>query len=227
MVDKKEEKDKILVVEDQRDTSLILTALLKKHNYTVKTAKNGVEALEILKKFHPHVILADWTMPEMDGVELCNILKSKEEYKSIYYIILTGRATLRDIIEGLDTGADDFLTKPTENQELLARIRTGIRITKLQEELKKAEHDKALVQLAFSTGHQINNPLASLLLSLENIKEELDEESFKKIKDDFEIVEKAAERIRESVNAFINLKNPKLTNYTSDTQMLDIENKQE
>jgi len=97
----------------------------------------------------------------------------KEEYKTIYYIILTARATLRDLVEGLETGADDFLVKPTENQELLARIRAGIRITKLQEELKLAEHNKALVEMAFTTGHNINNPLASLILSIENLKNEV------------------------------------------------------
>ncbi len=217
-----EKKDKILVVEDEQDTKYILETLLKRSGYEIRTANNGLEALEVLQNFKPHVILADWTMPLMDGVELCDRLRKEEEYKSIYYIILTARGTLRDKIEGLDTGADDFLVKPTDNQELLARIRTGIRITKLQEELREAEHNKALVEMAFTAGHQINNPLASLSLSVENIKQELDEKEFAKIQDDIEIIEEAIKRIKNAADALKNLQNPKLTDYASGKQMLDL-----
>jgi DNA-binding response OmpR family regulator len=215
-------KDKILLVEDEEDTKMVLTRLLRKSGYEVETAKNGYEALEVLKRFKPHIILADWTMPEMDGVELLNILRNKEEYKSIYYIILTARATLRDKIEGLDTGADDFLVKPTDNQELLARIRAGIRITKLQQELKEAEHNKALVEMAFTTGHQINNPLASLTLSLENLKSELTPEEIEKIRDEIAIMEESVKRIKKAVDSLIHLKDPELTNYTDGTHMLKL-----
>ncbi len=216
------DKDRVLIVEDEKDTSFILTTLLKRANYEVRNATNGVIALEVLKEFKPHVILADWTMPELDGVTLCDILKKDDEFKSIYYIILTARASLRDKVEGLDTGADDFLVKPTDNQELLARIRAGVRITKLQEELKQAEHNKALVEMAFTTGHQINNPLASLSLSLENIKSELPQEQLAAISDDIDIMEKSVERIKNAVDALKKLKNPRLTNYTSDTKMVDL-----
>ena len=218
-----EKKDKILVVEDEQDTKYILETLLKRSGYEIRTANNGLEALEVLQNFKPHVILADWTMPLMDGVELCDRLRKEEEYKSIYYIILTARGTLRDKIEGLDTGADDFLVKPTDNQELLARIRTGIRITKLQEELREAEHNKALVEMAFTAGHQINNPLASLSLSVENIKQELDEKEFAKIQDDIEIIEEAIKRIKNAADSLKNLQNPKLTDYASGKQMLDLD----
>ncbi len=218
-----EKKDKILVVEDEQDTKYILETLLKRSGYEIRTANNGLEALEVLQNFKPHVILADWTMPLMDGVELCDRLRKEEEYKSIYYIILTARGTLRDKIEGLDTGADDFLVKPTDNQELLARIRTGIRITKLQEELREAEHNKALVEMAFTAGHQINNPLASLSLSVENIKQELNEKEFSKIQDDIEIIEEAIKRIKNAADSLKNLQNPKLTDYASGKQMLDLD----
>lgn len=218
-----DDKEKVLIVEDEKDTRFILETLLRRAGYDVRTAVNGVDALEVLNGFKPDVILADWTMPNMSGVELCNLLKTKEEFKSIYYIILTARATLRDKVEGLDTGADDFLVKPTDNQELLARIRTGIRITKLQEELKKAEHSKALVELASTAGHKINNPLLSIILSVDNIKSALDEDALKKIGDDLEIISEATSRINETVKLLMNLKDPKLTAYAEDTQMLDLE----
>ena len=122
------DKDKILVVEDERDTRFILEKLLTKNNFEVMTANNGQEALVALETYEPKVILADWTMPIMDGLELCNQIKNNEKHKIIYYIILTARTSLRDRVTGLDVGADDFLMKPIENQELVARIKSGIRI---------------------------------------------------------------------------------------------------
>lgn len=101
-----------------------------------KSVNNGEEALDVISEFKPAIILADWTMPKLNGIELCNIVKSKEEFKLIYFILLTARTSLKDRVEGLDTGADDYLVKPIDNQELVARIRSGIRIHNLQNELK-------------------------------------------------------------------------------------------
>jgi len=86
-----EVREKILIVEDEPDTRFILGKLLEKENYDVVVACNGVEALQKLETFYPKVIIADWTMPVMDGLELCDRIKQKEKYKSIYYIILTAR----------------------------------------------------------------------------------------------------------------------------------------
>jgi DNA-binding response OmpR family regulator len=126
-------------------------------------------------------------MPVLDGLALCNILKSDDNFKLIYFIILTARSSLKDRIMGLDVGADDFLVKPVENQELLARIRSGIRIFNLQSELKNIEHSKAVVDLACTIGHKINNPLSSLILSLKNIENELSVLDKTKYNEDFVI----------------------------------------
>ena len=80
-------KDKVLIVEDEKDTRFILEKLLSRNNYDVVSAVNGEEALEVLKTFSPKVILADWTMPVLDGLALCNILKSDDNYKLIYFIM--------------------------------------------------------------------------------------------------------------------------------------------
>lgn len=178
-------KDKILIVEDEADTRFILERLLTKNEYEVKTAENGLIALDVLENFKPKVIIADWTMPQMDGLKLCNILKGKEEYKLIYFIVLTARASLKDRVTGLDVGADDFLVKPVENQELLARIRSGVRIHNLQNELKNIEHNKALIEMACTIGHKINNPLSSLMMSVKNLQSELNEKLKDSSKEDF------------------------------------------
>lgn len=217
-----EEKDKILVVEDEEDTRFILNRLLSKNNYDVKTAENGEAALEVLKEFNPKVVLADWTMPVMDGLQLCDILKSKEETKLIYYIVLTARASLKDRVTGLDVGADDFLVKPVENQELLARIRSGVRIHNLQNELKNIEHNKALIEMAATLGHQINNPLGSLVLAVNNLQEDL-KKSKSKHDDDLFIINQSIERISKFVDTLKNLKDPSFTEYALNNQMLKLD----
>jgi sigma-B regulation protein RsbU (phosphoserine phosphatase) len=217
------EKDKILVVEDERDTRFILEKLLSKNNFEVITANNGQEALQLLETFTPKVILADWTMPIMDGLELCNQIKNSEKLKIIYYIILTARTSLRDRVTGLDVGADDFLMKPIENQELVARIRSGIRIFNLQRELKTIEHSKAVVELACTIGHKINNPLSSLKIAMNNLKESVPAKTSDHIEEDFEIMQQAIERIQTFVQQLTHLENPEIINYTDDSKMIKID----
>ncbi len=212
--------DQILVVEDEKDTRYILDKLLSKNGYEVITSINGEEALEILKKQKPKVIIADWTMPVMDGIELCKILKGNENYKLIYFIILTARASLKDRVIGLDVGADDFLVKPVDNQELLARIRSGIRIHNLQNELKSIEHNKAILEMACTIGHKINNPLSSLLLSVKNIEDELNSKEKDKFNDDFNIALQSIEKIKSLVNDLTHLQNPDLIEYAADQKMV-------
>jgi sigma-B regulation protein RsbU (phosphoserine phosphatase) len=163
-------------------------------------------------------------MPVMDGLELCKILKKNEDYKIIYFIMLTARASLKDKITGLDYGADDFIVKPIENQELLARIRTGIRIHELQNELKNIEHQKAVLQMACTIGHKINNPLGSLVMSLQNLQDELKTLTSNTFEDEFEIISKSIERIKFLANDLTNLQNPEIIDYTSTNKMIKLKN---
>ncbi|MHB9013639.1 MAG: response regulator transcription factor, partial [Ignavibacteriaceae bacterium] len=164
--------------------------------------------------------------PVMSGLELCNTIKKNEKFKSIYFIILTARASLKDRVTGLDLGADDFLVKPVQNQELLARIRSGIRIFNLQNELIKIEHNKALIEMACTIGHKINNPLSSLVVSIHNIEEEIkkiEKTEKKSFAEDFNIISQSIERIKILVNDLNHLQNPKIIDYTSDNKMLKLD----
>lgn len=215
-----ESKDKVLIVEDEKDTRFILEKLLSRNNYDVMTAVNGEEALEMLKTFSPKVILADWTMPVLDGLALCNILKADEKYKLIYFIILTARSSLKDRIMGLDIGADDFLVKPVENQELLARIRSGVRIFNLQNELRNIEHSRAVVEMACTIGHKINNPLSSLVLAIQSIENDLNDPEKKKIWEDLSVIKESSERINKFVQELIHLQNPEVIEYVDKNRMI-------
>lgn len=215
--------DKILIVEDDSDTRFILERSLAKNNFEVHTAFNGLDAVRKLDSVMPQVILADWTMPQMDGLQLCNLVKQSEKYKLIYFILLTARSSLKDRVMGLDVGADDFLVKPVENQELFARIRSGIRIYNLQKELRQTEHNKAIIEIACGIGHQINNPLTSLIATIQNLEMDLPESEQGKHKEDFQILNEAIARIRKSVEALQNIQNPEIINYIDDKRMLKID----
>ncbi len=217
------EKDKILIVEDEKDTLFILDKLLTKNGYKVYTSSNGQEALKVLDEILPDVIIADWTMPVMDGLELCNIIKKDERFKLIYFIILTARASLKDRVTGLDIGADDFLVKPVQNQELLARIRSGIRIHNLQNELKNIEHDRAIVEMACTIGHKINNPLSSLMFSVKNIHDELKSGNKSGLEEDLQLINESIERIKSLANDLVHLKNPTVIDYTSNNKMIKLD----
>lgn len=214
-------EDKILIVEDEKDSRFIYERLLTKNGYDIRTAENGDEALKVIEEYKPKIILADWTMPKLNGIELCNIIKNKEEYKLIYFILLTARTSLKDRVEGLDTGADDYLVKPIDNQELVARIRAGLRIHNLQNELKSIEHNKAIVELACTIGHQINNPLSSLKMSVESLKEVLDRKK-DGVDEDLFVIEESLKRIQEFVKALQKLQSPEIMNYALDNKMLKI-----
>ncbi|HRI46054.1 MAG TPA: response regulator [Ignavibacteriaceae bacterium] len=216
------EQDKILIVEDEKDTRFILEKLLTKNSYEVASVLNGEEAIEKLKTFKPKVIIADWTMPILDGLQLCKILKDDDATKMIYYIILTARTSLKDRVTGLDIGADDFLIKPIENQELLARIRSGIRIYNLQTEIRSIEHSKAILEMSCTIGHQINNPLSSLLMTISSIKDEIREKKIDHLEDDFKIVSQSIQRIKSLVDDLIHLQNPTTIDYTSESKMIKL-----
>ncbi|MHB1687357.1 MAG: response regulator [Ignavibacteriaceae bacterium] len=216
-------KNTILIVEDEKDTLFILDKLLTKNDFNVYTSTNGQEALKLLEEVLPEVIIADWTMPVMSGLELCNTIKKNEKFKSIYFIILTARASLKDRVTGLDLGADDFLVKPVQNQELLARIRSGIRIHNLQNELKKIEHNKALIEMACTIGHKINNPLSSLIISIHNIEDEMRKNEKKSFFEDFEVITQSIERIKVLVSDLTHLQNPEIIDYTSNSKMIKLD----
>jgi len=129
-----------LLVADDDATSLGLTqGLLRKWDYEVVLAKNGLEALAALRApGGPRLALVDWMMPEMDGPTVCRELRLKPPKAYVYIILLTAKGGKQNIVEGLESGADDYLTKPVYAGELRARLRVGLRVLELEDRLVKA-----------------------------------------------------------------------------------------
>jgi two-component system alkaline phosphatase synthesis response regulator PhoP len=113
---------KVLIVDDEPDILEIISYNLAKEGYQIQTAKNGVEALEKVPSFKPHLIVLDIMMPRMNGIEVCEHLRSKPEYNETLIIFLTAMSDESSQINGLETGADDYISKPISPKVLVSRV---------------------------------------------------------------------------------------------------------
>lgn len=124
---------RILAVDDDPMSLKLLAATLRKSGGDVLTASNGEEALKLALEHSPQVVIADWMMPEMDGLELCKALRRIDYGRNVFFLLLTGRAEEDRIVEAFDAGVDDYVVKPFNARVLLARIKGGQRVIELQE----------------------------------------------------------------------------------------------
>jgi CheY-like chemotaxis protein len=124
---------RVLIAEDDPVSRLLLQATLSKWGYEVEMCADGLKAWQILEKDDaPQLAILDWMMPGMDGVEICRRLRAKSHAKPIYLLLLTAKGLRKDIVAGLMAGADDYVTKPFDHEELRARVQVGVRIIELQ-----------------------------------------------------------------------------------------------
>ena len=127
----------VMVIEDEEAIATLLTYNLEKEGYKVKVVSNGLNAVSEVEKNKPSVIILDWMLPEISGVEICKLIRSKPEIKTIPVIMLTAKSQEEDKIKGLGAGADDYVTKPFSVPELMARVKTNMRRAPLFEETDK------------------------------------------------------------------------------------------
>ena len=141
MVDEQEIQARILIVDDHEDNIELLRARLESWGYTTESAMNGMEALRKIEESPPDLILLDVMMPQIDGMEVARRVKSNTKLPFIPIIMQTALDATEDKVEGLEAGADDYITKPIEFPELKARLRSMLRIKRLQEELEERERE--------------------------------------------------------------------------------------
>jgi diguanylate cyclase (GGDEF)-like protein len=135
---------RIFVVDDHPDNVEIINARLSSRGFVIETASNGEEALRMVRENPPQLILLDVMMPIMDGYEVCRRIKQDASLPYIPIILVTARDSTQDKVEGLDAGADDYLTKPINFPELEARVRSMLRIKRLQDELDQKNRELEL-----------------------------------------------------------------------------------
>jgi two-component system, cell cycle response regulator len=133
---------KILIAEDEVVSRRLLEKALQRMGYDVIAVENGKQALESLSQMDaPRLALLDWMMPELDGPAVCRAVRKRSEQTYVYMMLLTSKDSKEEIVVGLESGADDYLTKPFNNHELQARLRVGERILLLEDRLVEAREN--------------------------------------------------------------------------------------
>ena len=125
----------ILLVDDDHSIRLLLERTLKRQGYDVVSVAEGEEGLLNAKELRPAMIICDWVMPGISGLEVCRQVKSIPDWATTFFMLLTSLGSVEDRVKGLDVGADDFLCKPIEMNEFIARIRAGLRLHQLSQDL--------------------------------------------------------------------------------------------
>ena len=204
---------KILIADDSIVSRHLLEATLRKWGYEVTVACDGAEAWDILQRDSaPAIVILDWVMPSLTGPEVCTrvrLQQGQEPYT--YLLLLTSKSMKEDLIEGMDAGADDYITKPFDQHELQVRLRAGTRIVKLQQELRRqAAHDPLTGVLSRSKAFEMfdrelqrsireNLPLSVLLVDLDHFKNVND--TFGHLAGD-EVLREAARRLKGAVRSY-------------------------
>jgi len=172
----------VLVVDDDQRNVRLIESILKGSGYRVLKAYNGEEALQVVETEHPDLLVLDVMMPRVSGFELCQQLKGRYETRLLPVIMVTALNALEDKVQALEYGADDFLTKPINKLELLAKVRSVLRVKALQDEVerRKSEIEAANHQLVRMQGfkesmmqmvvHDLKNPLASIMGNIQLIQ---------------------------------------------------------
>jgi DNA-binding response OmpR family regulator len=179
---------KVLIAEDDPVSRRVLQVTLVKWGYDAVTCQDGIEAWEALQKedASPLAIL-DWMMPGLDGVEVCRKVRAMPDPRFTYIILLTAKGRTEDVVEGLGAGADDYLTKPFDREELQARLRVGVRVLELQKRLTERERENArldtLAQATCALAHHIRNAITPIvgMAELSEVEQLPDGMSLKKV----------------------------------------------
>ncbi|MEB3226276.1 MAG: response regulator [Synechococcus sp.] len=160
----------ILIIDDDPAMRLILERTLKRKGYEVLTANDGKTGLELAIATQPDLIISDWMMPEMSGLEVCQAVKQHPQIGTTFFILFSALDTVEDKVMGLDAGADDFLCKPISNHELEARVRSGLRICQLTQDLttQKRALETELTEAAQYVKSLLPDPLHQEHLRIES-----------------------------------------------------------
>lgn len=161
---------KILLAEDITVTRKLVKKILENKGYEVVEAEDGQKAWEIFQKEKEkiNIALLDWSMPRLSGLQLCKKIKATEIQGYIYIIFLTGKVDIDNVVEGLEAGADDYVTKPFDKRELISRIDVGKRYVQLQQKLREANHKLHILAITDGLTRILNRRAL-----LERLEEEL------------------------------------------------------
>ncbi len=166
---------KVLIAEDDNMSRLRLKGLLKKWGYDVTDCANGKDAWDALQeKNPPRLLILDWLMPEMDGIELCRNILNEKHSSYIYILLLSSKNQKSDIVEAMKAGADDYISKPFSPDELKVRVRAGKRVLELNDKLAESKKLEAMLEMTINVAHEVNNPLSMINMSADLLMKNAD-----------------------------------------------------
>jgi DNA-binding response OmpR family regulator len=215
---------RILIVEDDRDLTSAEQTILEGEGYEVLHAPDGMSALEILAREAVDLVLLDVNMPRMDGHELVRRLRQNPETARLNVLMVTAMGSVEETIKGLEAGADDYLSKPFEVPELLARVRAQLRLRALQERLVAMEKKATIAQMVITLSHEINNPLTSVLWHAQLMQEWLEEAPAvgENVWNSLRALVQEANRIQKVIDRLQSLEEPAVKEYVSGVEMIDL-----
>ncbi len=220
---------KILVIDDQPDNVFILQDRLEREGYNVLTAYDGIHGMEKAIEELPDLILLDIMMPGMSGLEVCERLTNNEKTKLIPIILVTALVEAKDIKEGLKVGAFDYIKKPFNKVELIARVNSALKFSETNKILLELEKIRTFAATVITANHEIKQPLTLINLSLASIKRELSKTEISKeaIQKKIQFIEDAGKDIVNVLEKLSAIKRPVFTEYVNNINMIALEKDKE
>ncbi len=215
---------KILVIDDQPENIFYLQDRLQKEGFTVISANSGRTGIEAAIMQLPDLILLDIMMPEISGLEVCRFLVQDSRTSRIPIILVTAKTSAEDMREGLQAGAVDYIKKPINKIELLARVNSALKVKESQDLFLEVEKMKTFTATVVTANHKIKQPLTLIKLSLTAIKRELHKEDVNKeaINNKMKYIEIAVGEINDILELLNQVEKPIFADYVGDIKMIDI-----
>lgn len=216
---------KILVIDDLPENVFMLQDRLEHEGYEVITAYNGSTGIEKALSELPDLILLDVMMPDITGIEVCRRLVNDPKTKDIPIILVTAKSGADDTKEGLEAGAFDYIKKPFNRIELLARVKSALKLSEAHKLILEAEKRDTFMATVVTANHKIKQPLTLLSLSSAAIKRELEKDKISKdlILKRMNYIDIAIKEITDILNQLNEIRTPILSKYTSNIKMVKLD----
>ncbi len=205
-------KDTLLIVDDMPDNVTLLRRSLSEAGFKVLVANNGEVGIRTAEYARPDLILLDVMMPDIDGFEVCRILKSRETTQKIPIIFMTALTDTIDKVKGFQLGAEDYVTKPIQHEEVLARINTHLKLRKQQIQIQQQneilqQRNQELDMFAHMVAHDLKNPLNGIIMIADILKQTLSPEAYPSARSlrQVDILDRTSRRMMDIISALLTL----------------------
>jgi DNA-binding response OmpR family regulator len=216
---------KILVIDDLPENVLLLREKLEEAGYEVITAYDGKSGLLMTEEEQPDLVMLDVMMPEIDGLEVCKLIGRNEKTSFIPIILVTAKSGAEDIKEGLEAGAFDYIKKPFNKIELLARVNSALKFSEARKMWVESEKKNIYAATVVTANHKIKQPLTLMSLSLSAIRRELSKDDLSKdfIESRLAYISTAIKEITDVLNQLNAVKQPIFSDYVKNIKMINVE----